>query len=135
VTVKFLPMPDTSHIVLEMAENEVAIIKESVAQQVKDAVSEARADLLRRMTEPVKAMVERLSAPDAIFRDSLVENVQEIARLIPQLNLTEDPALHELGKEIESLGQTFPQTLRASKRARLDTASKAQAILAKLEKV
>lgn len=134
VQVKFLPVPDTSHVILEMAQEDIEMIRQSTSQQIADAVSEARADLIRRMSEPVAAMVERLSNPDATFRDTLVENVRSIAALIPALNLSQDATLDSLGGELHALAQHSPDVLRTSKHTRKSVADKAAEVLAKLQK-
>lgn len=89
--------------------------------------------LVARITAPLQNMVRRLTEPDGTFKDSLVENVKDIARLIPALNLAGDATLTALQKQIEvELTKYSADTLRRSRSARTETADKAKAILANL---
>jgi prophage DNA circulation protein len=90
-------------------------------------------NLVARITAPIENMVRRLTEPDGTFKDSLVENVQDIAKLIPALNLAGDPTLAALQQRIEAdLTAYSAPTLRKSSKARNETAQKAQAILDKM---
>ena len=75
-------------------------------------------------------MVERLSQPDAIFRDTMVGNLREIVALIPALNLTGDSQLEAVRQRVvDELAHYTPEQLRENKDDRKIAAAKAQAIL------
>jgi hypothetical protein len=89
--------------------------------------------LVARIVAPIQNMVRRLTDADGTFKDSLVENVRDIARLIPVLNLTNDARLSVLENQItDELTRHSADTLRKSNSARRDTAAKAQDILDKM---
>ncbi len=90
--------------------------------------------LYLRIAEPIRNMVKRLMDPESTFKDSLVTNVEDIAALIPALNLTGDPRLAALQQQInDDLVQYTGKNLRLNPTARQVTATKAQAILDKLK--
>jgi hypothetical protein len=75
-------------------------------------------------------MVERLSDPDAVFRDSLVGNIVRLTDLLPRLNLHDDPALEAMRRQIEaSLCRYSPAQLRCDKQVRRQAATEAQNVL------
>ena len=66
-----------------------------------------------RVQDLVEKTVERLANPEAVFRDSLVDNAVELCGLMPSLNLTNDP-------EMEAVRQTIERTLAKSSLGNVD---------------
>lgn len=103
---------------------------EYVEQMQQQAEQRLVAQLAERIAEPISNMVRRLSDPEGAFKDTLVSNVEDIAKLIPALNLTGDPRLDALQKQIEAdLVKHDADVLRRNSHVRTATAQKAQAIL------
>jgi len=133
-----LPVPDAAHFE-GTVKSLLGVDSEGVTMRVADAMQEAQRELMRRLIEPVKAMAVKLSeAPkegkdSPTFRDSLVGNVKEIAKLAPKLNIAGDPAIDAFVKEIERLATLAPDHLRKSNVTRKAAATDAAAILQKLE--
>jgi hypothetical protein len=64
----------------------------------------------------------------------LVENIREIIALAPQLNVTDDPRITHIHREMEiHLARHDAEALRVSPHLRDETAREAERILAKLE--
>jgi len=62
-------------------------------------------------------MAEKLGNPDAVFRDSLVNNLVELVDLIPALNFTVDPELDQLARATrDKLANLDPENLRTDLR-------------------
>ena len=128
------PVPCGEDFRVSFAEEEMEAMRSSVDNRVAAAVEAARKDLWHRLVGPVSAMVERLSQPDAKFRDSLVGNLRDIIQIIPALNLTSDPQLESFRVEIaKELAIWNPDDLRDSKLTRKQVADKAAEILAKMQ--
>lgn len=112
---------------------------DSVNVRVQDAMVEAQRELMKRMIEPVRAMAKKLSEQpkegkdDIVFRDTLVGNVQDIAELVPKLNIAGDPELDKFAAEMAGLTRYAPDTLRKSKSTRAEAAGKAADVVKKLE--
>lgn len=112
---------------------------ESVNLRVRDAALEAQKELLRRMIDPVKKMVEKLTQDpkpgkeDVIFRDTLIGNIRDMAALVPKMNLGGDPMIDGFAKEMEALTRYSPDALRESKETRKEAAEKAADVLKRLE--
>ena len=128
----YFPVPKPEHFNVEMKElygqGLIALTEQKVSQAVQDA--------WERLLKPVMAMADKLSSPDSIFRDSLVENVKEMTALIPELNLTNDPELAKAADLIgKQLGDLSADTLRESKVERKAIAEKAKDILTRFSGV
>lgn len=125
---EYYPVPRPEHFNGEMQRLYGAALNAITEQKVEQAV----ADIWQRLLTPVQAMAEKLSSPDAIFRDTLVENVREMTALVPMLNLTGDTRLTEAARVIqEQLGNFNAESLRESKVERKEAHERAQSIIAR----
>jgi hypothetical protein len=126
----FLPFPTAADFRVDIAEEEMSALKQQMESRIAEASSAARRDLWLRLETPLKAMAERLSDPDAIFRDTLVTNLKDIVSLIPKLNVTGDQDLERIRRDVQQLTATSADTLRKSPSTRRQTAARANDILA-----
>lgn len=135
---KAQPIPDGSHFVLDLGDEELAAIASQTDQRVEHATEAAMRDLWNRVHEAVKHMAERLTATrkdkhghivPATFHDTLVGNLREIVDLLPRLNVTNDPTLEDMRKAIEAkLTAAEPQQLREEPKTRREVAKAAEDI-------
>lgn len=126
VSLRVLPFPDAEKFGVVLPEEELAGIRQDIEDQTQEAINNAMGDLWQRLYDVVARMSERLAQPNAIFRDSLVENVREICDLLPQMNFTEDQDLENLRKQVdEKLAIHEPETLRNDPLARNQAAKQA----------
>jgi hypothetical protein len=140
--VRILPVPDAADFRVDLADAQAAEIRAAIESAARDALANATRDAWQRVAEVTGRMVERLNAfkpggpngrAENVFRDSLVENVRELASILPGLNLTNDPALARIAERMESdLCQHDAADLRDSDALRRDTAKAAAAILAEV---
>lgn len=137
-----LPVPDGGHFADTVA-SLLGTDVQAVDQRVRDAAKEAERELLRRLLEPVVAMAQKLAEmpktgkdgkakSDIVFRDSLVENLREIASLGPKLNISGDPEIDRFCAEIKALSAVKPDTLREDKAVRADIQKKADDLAKRL---
>lgn len=137
--VEFSPVPSGGDFRCTIDQTELANMQQQVDERVNAATEACRADLWRRLAEPLKAMADKLSEPDRangaspIFRDTLVSNLRDIASLIPALDVTSDPNLASFASAVQAtLATLSPDALRASKSDRASAARQAAEILAKM---
>lgn len=124
-----LPMPDASDFRVNLSNDDVESIRYSITEQVNASVSNAMTDLYTRLHDSVSHMAERLGTVDAIFRDSLIDNIKAHCDLIPRLNLTGDANLEAMRQRIENeLTQIPASELRDDTRARSTIADRAKQI-------
>lgn len=121
--VSYFPMPDAKDFRIEISEAE----KREFQRKMQAVESEAMRDVWTRLHGVVKTAAEKLGTKDAIFRDSLIENISEMTALLPMLNVSNDSKLDDAAREIEALvSKLAPETLRVNQNER-DKASKALA--------
>lgn len=126
----FLPVPDAKDFRVDLGEEAVGEIRKDIEKEMANRQLEATKDLWSRLKDVVSRIHERLSDPEAIFRDSLIENAQTLCALAQKLNFTNDPDLEHTRKDIEHrLCRVAPQRLRDDKTVRALVADAAADIL------
>ncbi len=124
------PVPEVEDFRVNLAADEVAAIQSDIEQRLAAANAVAHRDLWQRLFTVVGNMVERLSDPEAVFRDSLVSNMVRLTELLPRLNLYDDPQLEAMRRQIEAdLCRHTPEELRRNNHIRQQTARAAQSVL------
>ena len=131
--VDFTPLPCGNDFRISLANDELESLQKDVENRVKEATKQAMKDLWLRLAEPIKHLAEKLNDKDAIFRDSIIENIKDIIELIEPLNVMNDVNLTAIAKECKKELLVNPDTLRANESTRELIAQKADAILKKME--
>jgi hypothetical protein len=128
-----LPISPESLTLKFMGADKLAELKKRLANSWNAQEAAAIGDLYKRLAVAVGHMAKTLADPTTIFRDSLVNNVAELADLIPALNFREDPELAELAELARGkLANIDPETLRQDMKVRGQIAGEAGELLAKI---
>ena len=130
--ISILPVPTVEDFRVQLSAEQTQWVQEQAQAQIKESIQGAVADLWTRIRDVLQRMVERLSEPDAIFRDSLIQNVKDLTHSLDVLNLTDDPSIAEVRKEIMALTRHGAETLRNNKTVRHQVAVNADSILKKM---
>lgn len=127
--VTVMPVPSTDFRI-QIVDSELEKVRASVEAKVTSSVRDAVVELWQRVLERVEAMAERLSDPDAEFRDSLVGNLEHVVELLPRMNFTDDPELSNISAEIKArlLNIKDPKVLRQDSQKRSMVAMQATVI-------
>jgi len=124
------PVPMSDDFRVNLGQDEVDAIKRDLEYRIEQAHAAANQDLWKRLYDVVSHMVDRLSDPEAIFRDSLVGNIIKITELLPRLNINDDPQLDQMRRKVEeNLCAYSPDQLRKNKKLRREAVGNAQDVL------
>ena len=134
---------DASDLRIELAGAHAEQIRAEIQKNVNEAHDTALKAPLLKVAEAVGHMVERLTVykpgdegvrASGTFKDSLVENVLELADLLPKLNLSDNPEFDKLADDLRTkLGAESAKTLRENEDVRDAVREDATAILARVE--
>lgn len=128
-----LPLSPQSLTLRFMGQERLAALKARLQNSWDEQENKAMGDLFRRLAEAVGHMAKTLADPEAKFKDSLVNNIAEIADMIPALNFRNDPELAELGALAKgTLTNISPDTLRTEMKVRGQMAGAAGELLGKI---
>lgn len=96
------PIPTRDDFRVNLAEDEKRDLQQQLEKQLEQRQRRAALDLWNRLFDATGHMAERLADPDAIFRDSLVENMDRLTEIIPSMNITGDSGLTDICGEIQT---------------------------------
>lgn len=125
----FMPVPDND-IRIELQNEEVDKIRQGIEMELNNRIAGAVNDIWARIKDTIGKMRDKLADSEAIFRDSLFENIKELAELLPRLNVTNDINIANVCNDIQGL-IADPVAIRNNKQLRKDKADEADQILAK----
>jgi hypothetical protein len=141
---KVLPFPEATDFRADLDADVVADIKRELEESTVSVTEDAMKHTYRQIAETVGHMAEKLkeygvkkgaSNRGSWFADTLVENVRELAELLPAFNLTGDVKLAEITERISrDLCTEEPEELRDNPKVRADVAKSADAIVAEVSK-
>ena len=127
--IEYSPVPSGGDFRVELSQAEIDVIATRTESRVKTAFEDAHQDAVKRLYKCVASIHERLASPDAIFRDSLINNATELCDVLTRLNISGDANLETLRKQTDALATVQPATLRNDTVTRIQTANAAQGIL------
>jgi len=124
-----MPVPSADFRV-QLSSDELSHIKEELENRLVGIQQEAMNDCWHRLYKHVEHITEKLSDPTSIFRDSMIENARETCDLLTRLNISDDPNLEAMRKQVESkLLDHHPDSLRNDLDLRQDAAAEARKIM------
>jgi len=103
VDVRYMPVPTTGDFRVGISDED----KASLQQQLDDAETSATTHVLNSMITPMKRAIEKLSVPignnGSVFRDTLIDNIVDVAERMNKVNLSDDPAIQNKIDDLRSL--------------------------------
>jgi len=132
--VRVAPTPSVKDWRLDLNDEVMGDLRRDLEEQSNSAMQGALADVASRIAEVAKRAHERLSDPSAIFRDSLIGNIDELVGLLPILNVANDPQLDDLATNLRlSVFGVTPEVLRADPLVRREKATEMGQLAANAE--
>lgn len=135
-------VPEAGDFRVKLSNESLNSIVKDIEEATKERLDKAANDVFMRVFGVVDTMVKTLkeyqpktdTTKGKSFKDSLIYNVQEVADLLPKLNVTVDPRVDDLRTELlDDLTQTNGAILKQNAKARNDTIAKAERLLRKIE--
>jgi hypothetical protein len=137
-----LPFPDADDFRSNLDDDTVADIKREIAETSGNVIDNAMKHTASQIIDLVGHMAAKLHEYKSnkpgerkFFMDSLVDNVRDLAELLPAFNLTDDPKLTRITKRIaKELCAEDAKELRQNDAAREAVAKSADEIVAEVSK-
>jgi hypothetical protein len=123
IDVRYMPVPTTGDFRVGISDED----KASLQQQLDDAETSATTHVLNSMITPMKRAIEKLNVPigsnGSVFRDTLIDNLVDVAERMNKVNLSDDPAIQNKIDDLRSLVGQYASpigkdTLRSSQTVR-----------------
>jgi hypothetical protein len=132
---RFQPMPDASHFLFDLSDEDVASFKRAE----EEAAQAANADTVQRMLKPIQALVTKLGEYQGLkgerFHNSLVENVIDGCTLARKLAINPTPELLADITELEEAAQGYlkdVEMIKGSANKRVEAKKKLQDVASKM---
>ena len=126
IEVRYMPVPTAGDFRVNISDED----KASLQKQLEDAEDAAAKHVIAEMLEPMQRAVEKLSVPigqdGSIFRDSLIDNIVEVAERMERVNVSDDRNVTDKIAELKSLATTYANNkdvLRSTPTVRAKAAS------------
>src|SRR6478736_5011750 len=136
------PIPEVSDFRLDgVSQENTDTFRNEVEGSVKQLYAEATQTMFERARDMLESFYRQaknynVNAPGAMLREATIEQMQEFAAHVCDMNITNDPLLEKVGKELlKDFVDLKGSELRKSADMRTDIANKAEAILKKLSPV
>jgi len=129
IKTEFMPVPSAPDFRVDLSEEAQVELRESVTQAVASRQADAVKATYARIRDVVSKIEERLSNPDAIFKDSLITNAIELCQILDALNITDDPVITRTTQDMRNHLLMPPSVLRTRPDVRATTAQAASNIL------
>ena len=119
-----------------LSDDEVA----SLERQLDDVEANVGTHIIGELLEPMTLAVKKLAVPigdkGSIFRDSLIDNMVEVADRMARINLSDDPVVADQIKDLRSLVGTYANNkdvLRNSQTVREKAAAQIDALCGQMQ--
>lgn len=129
--VQVSPIPTANDFrVTQITDEDIASIQEQITNRLEEANKVLMKDLWERLYTVVEKAFEAFNDPNAIFRDSKIDNIQETVEILRRLNMDDDPQLERMCKLAEEKICTLDATeLRKEPAARKEAAMDTKKLL------
>jgi hypothetical protein len=134
-SIQFYSISEETDFRVDLADAEIKAIQQDAEKLIRESVKESVKDSWSRIADAVNRAESTLSDPDNNrFHATMIKNLDELADVLPRLNISQDPALDAMAAEIKArLTKYSTATLKTDKGARKETSAAAADILAKVE--
>lgn len=130
VRVRFIPVPDTEDIRIDLPAEEVEKIQGDLVETVNSRLADAVGDIWTRLQSVLKRVTETLSG-DKAFKNTIMTNITDLLKIVPKLNIYNDPKIDEICKEMKKV-VVNPDNLRKDAKLKKKTCKTAQEVLDKM---
>ncbi|MBU1067426.1 hypothetical protein KKE60_06535 [Patescibacteria group bacterium] len=133
ISLEVFPIPKTEDYRVDWSEEEKRKIDEDRQQLENERLEKVNRGLWERIHNPLKHIALTLSKEDPKIYKSLLTNLSSLLEILPDLNITDDPELEEMRKEIlDTLFENDIDAIRESKIIKDETANKAKKLVKKI---
>jgi hypothetical protein len=129
IDIKFMPVPEAGDFRIDLENEEIAKLQANLKADLTDAQRQAMHSVWTRIVTVLDHVYERLSDPERVFRDSLIDNALQLSELLSGLNITGDPRMEVVAKGISSdICKHSSDVLRTDPDIRMAVATTAQTL-------
>lgn len=130
IDIDVAPVPNATDFRVAVGDEERQKIQEQITTRMEERQRKAMNNAWERVRDVVGNVVTRLDVFKPVIHESLMDNAQTLAGLLPGLNILEDPKLDEVALRMRNELNWSANNLRKSLHARRAAVASAREILA-----
>lgn len=117
--VRVFPVPQGKDWRLEgVIEADKGAMREQVEESVKGMYRDATAELYERFRGAIQRLADQMAGEETRIRAATLENLKDMVSIVPKMNITGDPVLHAVAKDMEAIiANVTPETIKGSAQA------------------
>ena len=137
IRVNYMPVPDCGDFRVDVNTEAKAVLEQSYTKFYQEQLTSAMADVGKRVLEPLQNMSKMLDYGEGEratgFHHTLVDNVLAVVDVLKACNITQDPKLEELRRELRTALQgVTTDGLRSNPHLRAETKRNVDSIIKNL---
>ncbi len=101
ILIRTSPIQDPNDFRVKMSADTSDDLKKKMFSDFENNLKDALRSPITRLFEQLQHVQGKLHDKDAVFRDSLIGNIQELVDILPSLNVMNDPKIAEMIKKTE----------------------------------
>ena len=117
-----------------LTEDDREVIAHHITKKNNEKFAKSQEHIIGTLHTAILAIHERLSVDENIFRDTLIENLNDLCDLIPKMNIANDDKINQLAADAKrTLCHWEPSVLRDDMTIRSDVADEAEKMLGNMK--
>lgn len=132
VSIKLMPFPE-SQVNVNLDSNELDKLNQEIVNEIDSRSLSARLEVRDRVREVLSHLRAKMLQEDPKIYQTNFTNVTDLAKLMPELNVWDDPKIDQLSREILEAMEYNADDAKASVDVRSKVADKSKEILNKLD--
>lgn len=129
---RYFPIADSGDFRLKVEAETLAEIKKEAEESIRLTLGESMQEPYRRLYEAVARIHTQCSKPESRIYDSLMDNLDELLDVLPDLNFAGDKNLEALLEQCRASISVHPEALRTDPDIKASVAEQAKTILSKM---
>ena len=127
IDIRFMPVPEAGDYRVDLENEELARLEAELKTDLSTAQRQAMHTVWTRIVTVLDHVYDRLSDPERIFRDSLIDNALQLSEILSGLNITGDSRMELVARGIQvDVCKYSADTLRTDPDVRMAVAKLAQ---------
>jgi len=129
IEVDYMPIPRARDFRLDALREAMMEVEEKVERRYREAFGRIKEHLAGRITELCERIIRCLTGDRIVVTKALIRDIGETARLLPDLNIIDDPTIAIAASELEKMASYDAEFVRRSSIVQSFLLSRAQALL------
>lgn len=99
---RFTPVPQSGHLILDIQRDVLAELQHDIDNQVNEALQANQDEIRDRIEKVIRHAATTLRDPQKKFHNTLLQNIADLADLLPNITIQDSPELDQLTAQLRA---------------------------------